>query len=187
MSRQTIKKTSIWLLAIGLMIAHVFFRNQVEAGAIADWKQIHSRAGDCRISFPVLPQMIQQGFDVDEKGGRLTYDVYVAPYQDKGLCLLLVAQYPTAIPAGQEVLGLEGLVRGIVSQHPENKLVFAELGEFEGYPALTFMVQSGKNYFRAQAVMVRSKLFMIAMEGRKQHFEENVFQHFLKSFSLIAS
>ena len=186
MNRQTVKKMSIWLLAIGLMVAHVIFRNHAEADTGADWKEIHSRAGDCRISFPALPQMIQQGFDIDEKGGRLTYDVYVAPYQDKGLCLLLVAQYPTAIPAGQEVLGLEGLVRGIVNQHPENKLVFAELGEFGGYPALTFMVQSGKNYFRAQAVMVKAKLFMVAMEGRKQHFEENVFQRFLKSFSLIA-
>ena len=180
------KKTSLWLLTLLLLGAHIFFRSQAaHAEPPVVWKEILPRSGNCKISFPSLPQLIQQSFKVDEVGTRLNYDVYLASYQNRGVCILLIAQYPTAIPVGQELLGLQGLVRGIVSQNVENKLLFSDSVENQLFPALNFLVNSGKNYFRAQAIMVGSRLYMIGMEGGKQYFDEAVFQQFLNSFQLI--
>ena len=129
--------------------------------------------------------MVQQSLKLNEKGMKLIYDIYLSPYQGKAVCLLLVAQYPTALPEGQELLGLEGLLKGIMGQHPDNQLVFAEVFDMQGFPSVTFLVQSGENYFRGQALMVGNKLFLIAMEGKKANFEEPTFQRFLKSFKLF--
>ena len=147
-------------------------------------KRSYTRTGDCRIAFPTLPQMIEQKLKLNEEGLHLAYDVYLAPYSEHAICVLLVAQYPKPIPQGSEKIGLEGLLKGIVSQHPDNRLVFAKMVQMQGFPALNFKVESGKNFFRGQAVMVGSKLYMIAMEGVKQSFEESVFQRFLQSFHL---
>ena len=180
------RKIGLWFLTLALIGAHVFFRSHANAEMppIA-WKEIQSRTGDCKISFPGIPQLIQQKLKVDGTDQHLTYDVYLAPFQNRGVCLLLIAQYPSEIPSGQEMQGLQALVKGIVSKDAENKLVFAEPVSFQQFPALNFLVQNGKNYFRAQAVMVKSKLYMIAMEGGKGHFDESFFQVFLRSFQLL--
>lgn len=186
MSRISRKKLGFWLAIAALFAVHLFFKTEAHADVPmrGAWKEVYSRTGDCKISFPVLPQMFQQSFKVDESGKKLTYDIYLAPYLDRGVCLLLIAQYPMPLSGGHEVVGLEGLLKGIVGQHPENQLVFAELIDIDGRPALTFLVQSGKNYFRGQAMMVGNKLYMVAMEGGRQFFEEPTFQKFLKSFQL---
>ena len=180
MGQGIIQRSKILFLALFLCLCGALHAN--EAGS---WKEIHTKSGDCSISFPQIPQMIQQNLKLNEKGAKLIYDIYLAPYQNKAVCLLLVAQYPAALPPGQELLGLEGLLRGIMGQHPENELMFAEVMDMYGFPSMTFLVQSGENYFRGQAVMVGSKLFLIAMEGKKAQFEEATFQRFLKSFKLF--
>ena len=185
MQREVVKKLGLWVLTIALIAAHLFFRSQAQAETTGGWKEIYARSGDCRISFPVLPQMIQKNLKMSKSGMNLNYDVYLAPYQDHAICLLLVAQYPTQLPVGNEKAGLEGLLKGIMGQNLENKLIFAEMMELQGFPALNFLVHSEKNVFRGQAVMVGNKLFMIAMEGTQQHFDEPTFQKFLKSFQLM--
>ena len=183
MRREAIKTIGLWILTIALIAAHIFFRSQAHAEPTG-WKEIYARTGDCRIAFPVLPQMIEQKLKLNQEGMQLAYDVYLAPYSEHSICVLLIAQYPKAIPPGSEMVGLEGLLKGIINQHPDNRLVFSEMVQMQGFPALNFMVESGKNFFRAQAVMVGNKLYMIAMEGVKQRFEEVIFQRFLKSFHL---
>ena len=186
MRREAIKKIGLWVLTVALIAAHIFFRSQAHAEQIS-WKEIYARTGDCRIAFPTLPQMIEQKLKLNQDNMQLAYDVYLAPYNEHSVCVLLIAQYPKPIPQGSEMVGLEGLLKGIINQHPDNQLVFAEMVQIQGFPALNFMVESGKNFFRGQAVMVGSKLYMIAMEGVKQRFEETTFQRFLKSFRLTPS
>lgn len=182
MSRETIKKISLWFLTFSLIAAHIFFRSQAHAEELS-WKEIQVKAGDCRISFPENPQLIEQKLKLSE-GLFLNYDVYLAPIADHSVCLLLIAQYPKPLPAGTERIGLEGLLKGILNQHPDNQLLFSDMIQYQSFPALNFLVQSGKNYFRGQAVMVHNKLYLIAIEGMKERFEEKVFQSFLKSFKI---
>ena len=94
---------------------------------------------------------------------------------------------PMPLSGGHEIAGLEGLLKGIVGHHPENKLVFADLGELFGHSAVNFLVEGKSTYFRGHALMVGNKLFLIAMEGIKGNLDEPAFARFLKSFKLISN
>ncbi len=187
MGRQIVKKIGILVLMFSLALFGI--RSDVygdeSIASAPNWKEVYAHSGDCRIAFPSIPQMMQQHLKLDEQGKRLTYDLYLAPYRDSAICLLLIAHYPSPIKRGSELAGLEGLLKGIIAHHPENQLVFAEVSEFLGVPSVSFLIQSGKNYFRGQAFMAGSKLYLIAMEGKKQQFEESIFLHFSKTFKLV--
>jgi hypothetical protein len=148
------------------------------------WKQTHAKGGSCSIDFPTTPQIVQQSMNVSEAGHKLLYDIYLAPFQDRGVFLLLIATYPGQLEGGHESAGLEGLVQGIVSHHLDNQLVFSNFVEFMGVPAISFLVQSGSNYFRGHALMVGNKLYLIAMEGKKGDLDEKTFNRFMQSFKL---
>lgn len=185
MKRVIVKKVGIWFLVLSLFAFHVFFRQVAHAGPVGPaWKPVKALNGECQISFPSQPQMIQQSLPLADGVGRLNYDVYLAPFEDQGVFLLLIATYPSSLPAGHEIAGLEGLLNGIVSHHPDNKLVFADLVQHLGHPAMTFLVEGGSSYFRGQAVMIGNKLFLVAMEGRKGALNEKVYTQFLKSFQI---
>ncbi len=183
MTTHATKKVGIWILALTLFMAHLFFRSSAHADTIGGWKQILAKTGDCSISFPSQPQMLQQALKLsDDK--KLLYDIYVAPFENKGVFLLLVATYPMALSEGQEIAGVEGLLEGIVGYHAGNKLIFSEIIDVNGLPAMNFLVQSETSYFRGQALMIGNKLFLMAMEGKKEFLEENLFIRFVQSFRL---
>lgn len=181
------KKVGGWVLALSLLAAHVLLRNVAHADLNDGWKHVYAKNGECRIAFPAQPQLVQQSLNMAETGQKLFYDVYLAPFEDKAVCLLLVATYPSRVTPGQEMIGLEGLIRGIVGHHPENELVFAEVAEHEkGFPVVNFLVQNKSSYFRGQAMMVGTRLFLMAMEGKKGSLHEPTFGGFSGSFQLLA-
>jgi len=183
MKKVALKKLGIWLLAIGLLAVHILFRSTAHAAPVDTWKQFYSQDGRCSISFPVQPTLVQQSLKVAD-GQTLTYDIYLAPFEEKGVFMLLVATYPQTLAGGHEIAGLEGLLKGLVGHNAENKLVFANLVDYAGKPAMNFLVQSLSNYFRGHALMSGNKLFLIAMEGRKAELDEKTFNRFLESFNL---
>ena len=147
MRREAIKKIGLWILTIALIAAHIFFRSQAHAEPTG-WKEIYARTGDCRIAFPALPQMIEQKLKLNQEGMQLAYDVYLAPYSEHSICVLLVAQYPKAIPPGSEMLGLEGLLKGIINQHPDNRLVFVRNGSDARISCIEFHGGKRKEFFQ---------------------------------------
>jgi hypothetical protein len=182
---KTVKKAGIWFLALFLLVAHVLLRSSLHAEELSTWQQIKTKAGDCSISFPVLPKFMHQSMVVSKQGHKLDYDIYLAPLNDKALCLLLVATYPFQLKEGHELAGIEGLLNGIVGQSPDNKLIFANLIEIEKHKAVDFLVQSPKSYFRGAALMIGNKLYLIAIEGLSNELNEEAFARFTQSFSLI--
>ena len=185
MNKEKLKKLGIWALAIFLFASHIFIRTVAHADEGSSWKQVYARSGDCRIAFPAAPQMMQQAIKVSEAGHMLTYDIYLAPLNDNALCLLLVATYPVAVPQGEEMAGLEGLLNGIVGHNPDNKLIFAKAINYRQHQAVDFLVQSSTSYFRGQALMVGNKLYLVAIEGHEKLIDEKSFNTFIKSFSLV--
>lgn len=150
------------------------------------WQSTHCEEGNCQIAFPMPPQKVKQSLKLSEKGDVLTYDIYLSPFQDRGVFLLLVATYPQPFNEGNEIMGLEGLLKGILSHNAHNQLIFAELVEFMGKPAMNFLVHSQASYFRGHAVMVGNKLYLMAMEGEKTQLEEKTFTRFIQSFQLLS-
>lgn len=179
------KKIGIWAFVVALFMAHIFFRSVAHADEGAVWKQIYTKSGECRIDFPVVPQLMQQSLKLSESGHRLNYDVYLAPFENKGVFLLLIATYPLPLTEGHEIAGLDGLLKGIIGHHPDNQLMFAKQTELHGHPSLDFLVQNGTSYFRGHALMVGNKLFLIAMEGKKETLDEAVFSRYIRSFQLL--
>jgi hypothetical protein len=179
------KKVGIWFLAFSLFAFHLFFRTVAHADVKAhSWQKIFAKSGECHISFPSSPQMIQQTLPLADGVNRLSYDVYLAPHEEKGVFLLLIATYPMPLTGGNEVAGLEGLLNGIVNHNAENELVFADLIQLLGHPAMNFLVEGGSSYFRGHALMVGNKLYLIAMEGHKGQMDEAVYARFVQSFNL---
>lgn len=185
MNKTAIKKVGIWFLALSLFAFHILFRSVAHAEVPAmPWKAMYTKEGECRISFPGQPQLIEQSIPLGEGNGTLFYNVYLSPFEDRGVLLLLIATYPNAIPDGHEMSGLEGLINGIVSHHPENKLTYAEVKNFGGHAAISFLIEGGGSYFRGHVLMVGNKLYLLALEGRKGMVEEAIFNRFVKSFTL---
>lgn len=179
------KKIGIWFLALSLFAFHLLFRSVAHAEVRGhSWQKIFAKSGECHISFPSEPQMIQQTLPLADGINRLSYDVYLAPHEEKGVFLLLIATYPMPLSGGHEVAGLEGLLNGIVNHNPENELIFADLVELLGHPAMNFLVEGGSSYFRGHALMVGNKLYLIAMEGHKGQMDEAIYARFLQSFKL---
>lgn len=185
MNKSALKKVGIWCLALSLFAFHILFRSVAHAEApTMPWKAMYTKEGECRISFPAQPQLIEQTIPLGDGAGNLLYNVYISPYEDRGVLLLLIATYPSAIPSGHEMAGLEGLINGIVSHHPENKLSYAEVRNVGGHPAISFLIEGGNTYFRGQVMVVGNKLYLLALEGKKGLVEESVFSRFTKSFML---
>lgn len=184
MNKILAKKIGIWFLAFSLFAFHLLFRSVAHADSSSSWMKIFAKSGECHISFPSSPQMIQQTLPLADGVNRLSYDVYLAPHEEKGVFLLLIATYPNALTGGHEIAGLEGLLNGIVNHNAGNELVYADLVDLHGHPAVNFLVEGGDNYFRGTALMVGNKLYLIAMEGMRTHMDEATFVRFLKSFKL---
>lgn len=185
MNKLKIKKLGVWCLAFSLFAFHLLFRSVAHAEApTSDWSPVFCKSGQCSISFPTKPQIVQQNLPLAESGHKLSYEIYLSPHEDKGIFLLLIATYPVPLSGGHEIAGLEGLLSGIVKHHAENKLVFADLIEFQDHPTIQFLVEGKSNYFRGHAFMVDNKLYLIAMEGLKGKIDEKAYVKFLNSFIL---
>jgi hypothetical protein len=181
-----LRKLGIWCLAVVLFVSHVLLRSAYAEEPRTDlWKEMQTRTGDCRISFPSVPKLVQQSLNVSEKGHKLLYDVYLAPLKGQSLCLLLEATYPFPLKEGHEIAGLEGLLRGIIGNNAGNKLVFANVLEHKGHPVVDFLVQSPTSFFRGQALMVNNKLYLLAIEGKTGELDEQAFARFTESFALL--
>lgn len=185
------KSVGIWFVAFFLLATHVFLRSALHAEEVPVmapvWQEVQARTGDCSISFPSAPKLVQQELKVSEQGHKLTYDVYLAPLNDKSLCLLLVAVYPYSLKGGHELAGIEGLLNGILGQSPENQLLFANVIDKDGQAVVDFLIQSPTSYFRGHALMVDNKLYLIAIEGISGELDEKSFEKFAQSFSLTTA
>ena len=155
MTKESMKKLGIWFLAISLFMAHILFRSALHANEGTTWKQTHTQSGECQIAFPTVPQLVKQSVKLSEEGHRLNYDVYLAPFEDKGVFLLLVATYPMALPSGDEMTGLQGLVKGIVGHSPDNRIVYAKETKEGGCHAPVFhLVGEKKGVYRNRQTFI---------------------------------
>jgi hypothetical protein len=189
MRDQLIHKIGIGLLSCFLFVVQITLTNEgyaetTKAQQESSWKSFQAKDGECEIAFPQTPEMIQQTVPLSDGVSRLNYDIYLAPQEDKGAFMLLIATYPSSLAQGGEMAGLQGLLDGIINHQIGNQLVFGEVTQFQGHVAINFMVKSVATYFRGQAFMIGNKLFLIAMEGIEGTFDEKVYTQFLESFQM---
>jgi len=157
---------------------------QPQVKAADSWKRFHSVQGECSISLPSSPEHVKQIMPLSDEGHNLRYDVYVAAHERKAVYMLLVAQYPPIVNQAHAEMSLESFLNGLITQNPENKLIFADLTEVQGYKALDFFIQARGTFFKGRAVMANNNLYLLAMECDGKNYLEDHFTHFITSFEL---
>lgn len=148
------------------------------------WKRFHSIQGACSISLPSVPEHLKQIMPLSEEGSNLRYDVYVSTHGKKAIYMLLIAQYPPLVNGSRAEINLENFLNGLITQNPENRLIFADLTKVQGYEALDFFIQVKRTYFKGRAIIANNNLYMLSMECDGKNYVEDDFKHFIKSFKM---
>src|SRR5580704_15250184 len=140
-----------------------------------NWLEFHSVAGKCKMLFPGSPEHMSETMSVPEEGYDLKYDAYISSEDKKTVFMLLVAQYPEFVDESYAQMSLEGFLNGILSHNPGNQLIFADLILVDGHNGLDFFIRTGNVYFKGRTLMVKNKLYLMAMECAIQSYDENHF------------
>ena len=153
---------------------------------VLQWKKFHSVPGKCKVSFPQNPEHVKQVMTLKEDNCDMQYDVYVSTEQNKdAVYLVLIAQYPDYVNESCAELSLECFLNGILTQHPDNELIFADLIEIQGHKGMDFFIKTKGLFFKGRAVMSGSNLYLIAMECEEKLYKEHRFNFFINSFELV--
>ena len=149
----------------------------------AQWKTVETEGGDCSLQFPKSPEHIKQRLQVKEDQ-ELLYDVYVSDYERKEVFMILIAQYPTKIPEMDAQRNLEHFLNRLIAQNQNNRLVFADLINVQGYKGLEFFIRTNQVYFKGRVIQANNTLYLLAMECEAQNYHEGRFHHFIDSCHL---
>lgn len=182
------------IIGAGLMIlgGDVFAQPQslkeLKGGQIADfktWKKLQSVHGKCRVAMPDQPEHVTQKMALPEEKTELRYDVYVSGIRDQAVYMMMIAEYPPLIDPSYAELSLESFLNSILTQNPQNRLIFADIISVQGHKALDFFIKTKDVYFKGRAIMANNQLYLLAMECEMQDYHEASFNFFISSFELL--
>ncbi len=149
-----------------------------------DWKKASSKEGRCSASFPKTPETIKQKVPMKGEEKELQYYVYVADFDRKAVFMMLIAEYPGIVSEENAVKNLEHFLNTLIAQNPNNKLLFADLVDVNGFPGMDFFIQSDQIYFKGRAIQANNTLYLLAMECEIVNYHEDHCQYFIESFQL---
>jgi hypothetical protein len=149
-----------------------------------NWHKVDSKQGNCTVKFPTTAEHVSEKMKIDEVGTELQYDAYVSASSPDTVFMMLVAQYPEFVDDDFAQMSLEAFLNGILSHGSEAQLLFADLVLVQGYEGLDFFIRTGPNYFKGRAVMVKSQLYLLAMECKVSEYDEKHYDAFVNSFLL---
>ena len=149
-----------------------------------NWQKIHSEEGSCKATFPSKPHHMQQDMKMRGSEEKLRYDVYVADHERKEVFMVLIAKYPGEVKKEDAKKNLEHFLNTLVSQNGNNRLLFADLIEVDGNPAMDFFIKTDAVYFKGRAIQANNSLYLLAMECEIKNYQEHHFNFFIQSFSL---
>lgn len=148
------------------------------------WKEVHSDAGNCKATFPRNPDHMQQDMKMKGTDSKLRYHVYVADHQRKEVFMVLIAKYPGEVKTEDAKKNLEHFLNTLISQNANNRLLFADLIQVNGNPAMDFFIRTDAVYFKGRAIQANNSLYLLAMECEINNYQEHHYNYFIQSFSL---
>jgi len=151
----------------------------------ASWAHTYCKEGNCKIAFPKEPEHMQQLMPVPEENTHLQYDVYLSGLEGQAVFMMLVAEYPMKGMEAYTEVNLENFLNGLLSQNPNNKLIFADITDFNGHKALDFFIRTKGVFFKGRAILANNHLYLIAMECEMQNYSEDRYNFFVNSFEFI--
>ncbi len=158
--------------------------NKVKTSQV-NWKEFHSVAGKCTVTFPDAPEHVSENLRMPEGNYELKYDAYISSMDQQTVFMLLIAQYPDFVDASYAQMSLESFLNGILTHNNQNQLIFADLILVNGNPGMDFFIRTGGVYFKGRAIMVKNSLYLMAMECEIKNYDEVHFKNFVDSFKLL--
>jgi len=149
-----------------------------------NWHEVKHSSGRCSMKFPAAPEHVSEKMQMDGMEFSLRYDAFIAATDAKSVYMLLVAQYPDFVDEKFAHASLESFLNGILTNNPDNQLLFADLILVSGKEALDFFIRSGGTYLKGRALMVKNQLYLMAMECEVQNYDEQHYNMFVESFLL---
>ncbi|MFS8563124.1 MAG: hypothetical protein LVR00_01820 [Rhabdochlamydiaceae bacterium] len=153
--------------------------------SMVSWKEFHSVAGKCKVTFPDSPEHVSENLRMPEGGYELKYDAYISSMDQQTVFMLLIAQYPDFVDSSYAQMSLESFLNGILTHNNQNQLIFADLILINGNPGMDFFIRTGGVYFKGRAIMVKNSLYLMAMECEIKNYDEVHFKNFVESFKLL--
>ena len=98
--------------------------------------------------------------------------------------MVLIAKYPGQVQKEDAKKNLEHFLNTLISQNPNNRLLFADLVEIDGNTAMDFFIRTDKVYFKGRAIQANNSLYLLAMECAIPNYQEHHFNYFIESFTL---
>ena len=148
---------------------------------LSSWKTVRSKR--CSLKMPMTPYSSSHTNQV--RGEQFNYDVLVAPVENKAVYILLVAEYPRAIPKNQHHSNLEQFLTWISSQNPENRLDKASLIRHQGHEGMDFVIRNGSVYFTGRLVIADSRVYLMAVECDEASMKGQPVGAYLESLELF--
>ena len=152
---------------------------------VLSWDRFCSSNGKCRIAFPSTPEHVNQIVPFNEQGYDLRYDVYVSPYEQSAVYMMLIAEYPPFVNEAYSEMSLESFLNGLLTQNPDNELIFADLVNIQGHKGLDFFISAKGTYFKGRAIMSDNNLYLLAMECDEKSYKDDCYTHFIESFEFL--
>mgnify|MGYP000202101181 CR=1 FL=1 len=184
------KKWSCDILRIGFLGACMclasplgFSADAKNTDLSANWHKVASKQGNCTVKFPSSAERVSEKMKIDEVT-EMQYEAYVSASNEDTVFMMLVAQYPDFVDEDFAQMSLEAFLNGILSHGAEAQLLFADLVLVQGYEGLDFFIRTGPNFFKGRVLMVKSQLYLLAMECKVSEYDEKGYEAFVNSFLL---
>ncbi|MFZ4773486.1 MAG: hypothetical protein ACOYK9_05795 [Chlamydiia bacterium] len=145
------------------------------------WKTVRSKR--CSLKMPMAPYSSSHTNQV--RGEQFNYDVLVAPVDNKAVYILLVAEYPRAIPKNQHKASLEQFLTWISSQNPDNRLDSASLIHHQGHEGIDFVIRNGGVCFSGRLVIAESRVYLMAVECDEAQIKSVPVSAYVESLELF--
>lgn len=148
-----------------------------------EWSLFKCPEKNFSVSFPQSPRhlsnTIKQG-EVEE----ILYDMYISVEQPS-VYMVLVAQYPTAVPEDNILPSLENFLNGLLSQNAQNKLLEASLVKVQDCAAIDFLIGTNSVLFKGRMMISGNKLYLLAIESDETNLDKKHVNFFIENFQLI--
>lgn len=181
--RNTLIVTALLVAGNSSLIGYEVTSN-VSSREFEAWKNMRSEENGCKAAFPRKPDHMQQDMKMRGSEEKLRYDVYVADHERKEVFMVLIAKYPGEVKKEDAKRNLEHFLNTLISQNAKNRLLFADLIEVDGNPAMDFFIRTDAVYFKGRAIQANNSLYLLAMECEIKNYQEHHFNYFIESFSL---
>jgi hypothetical protein len=100
--------------------------------------------------------------------------------------MMLIADFPKELSQSQEMLSIEGFMRGVLKDKEENRLLFIDSLKFQGHAAMDFLMKSKQDhFFKGRVIAASKKLYLLTVECSLENFNESDYKTFVNSFVLL--